>query len=717
MKSIFFLIIFVLVGFSFVTIQQVYANHITGQDDVFYWREFDVDNTRSVWCTFDDITPINDRISLQCEGGTFNGTVRTGALFIMKTFNKADLRSGALTNTITVDIDQTCSEATCPEMKLVLMDGAYTYNSLTEPGGFPANINYQRTTNAASLRCLSGFGNWDTTTGSGAQEQGFCLGANNADFDNIFGAGDLGSAGIDSSFGTAGTGTATKGNFALSVAITNALWNESTESQVTLFILTNKQDTTGVGLQATNHYVSIKSLVIDNTPVGTMRWDFPITAGEATNWNNYVGYLYEQNGTESDHGYFFSYEPSVPDPPTNLVAIADVSDIDLAWDAPVFVGFDPLVGYKVERESPIGGGFAVIVANTGNTNEFYSDSTITPGQEYNYRVSALNSIGSSIPSNESKDGSPPASVPDLTPTYSCPSTTSAFELFIKAITSSSVGLCWDSYANPENIVGYQVNYTTPFGDPLTVVINNTGTNATRTYLVTSLQPSTPYSFQIQAWPKTLANQTNIANATTLNAEFNVGEFSVNAGTNPYRIDWEFHKTILNSTQTQLDVDFTNTLDPSCNMEYNFAQTNDTYSNLTSSAIDDNKNRTSFIFNNVQNEIIKVTCYDDNNTVNRAVYIITQESFPLIEQIANFRNGTYGTTGQFGAFDLVTLLAIILSMIGFNRINAGAGAIFTVITIGALATLNIITWPTIILSGIALVVLLAIITHSRDDVSE
>jgi hypothetical protein len=57
------------------------------------------------------------------------------------------------------------------------------------------------------------------------------------------------------------------------------------------------------------------------------------------------------------------------------------------------------------------------------------------------------------------------------------------------------------------------------------------------------------------------------------------------------------------------------------------------------------------------------------------------------------------------------------MIAFNRVNAGAGAIFTVIMVGALATVGIIQWPTIVLSAIALIVLLAVITHSRDDVSE
>jgi hypothetical protein len=272
------------------------------------------------------------------------------------------------------------------------------------------------------------------------------------------------------------------------------------------------------------------------------------------------------------------------------------------------------------------------------------------------------------------------------------------------------------YSNSTNISGYQINYTTPFGLPDIVVENNTGTASTRTILVQNLQPSTDYSLRVRAWENATGQNTNIANTTTLNSNFNIGNFTVNAGINPSHVAFKFQETVINSTRTQLDVDFTNTLDPSCDFSYRLAGTNDTYSNLTSSAINSSTNRTSFIFDNVQDDIIKVRCWDGNL---EAITVIEQSSYPLLEQVQNFRNGTYGTSGEFGAFDLITLLVIIFSMIGFNRVAGHVGVLFVVLVLGVLAWFQFIRWETVVFSIPALVLflILSIISHNRDDVSE
>ena len=121
LKLLFFLFIGLIISSS-IPYQQVFANHITGQDDVFTWREHDDSNLNSVWCTFDGTTPTGTEISLQCEGGVFSGTTRTGALYIMKVFDKADIRSGALTNVFTWHYDTTCTEANCDYTFPVVMD-------------------------------------------------------------------------------------------------------------------------------------------------------------------------------------------------------------------------------------------------------------------------------------------------------------------------------------------------------------------------------------------------------------------------------------------------------------------------------------------------------------------------------------------------------------------------------------------------------------------
>ena len=96
----------------------------------------------------------------------------------------------------------------------------------------------------------------------------------------------------------------------------------------------------------------------------------------------------------------FSY--TAPNAPTGLTTTAiSYTQINLAWVAPAWNGGSIILGYKIERESPVGGGFTVLVANTGNTNVTYNNTGLTQGTIYNYRVSAINLIGIGVPSDVS----------------------------------------------------------------------------------------------------------------------------------------------------------------------------------------------------------------------------------------------------------------------------------------------------------------------------
>lgn len=90
--------------------------------------------------------------------------------------------------------------------------------------------------------------------------------------------------------------------------------------------------------------------------------------------------------------------PVSPDTPSGLTAIAvSTSQIDLSWNAPSNSG-PPITGYKIER-SATGTPFVVLVPNTGSVDTLYSDIELGPATTYSYRVSAINSIGTSSPSN------------------------------------------------------------------------------------------------------------------------------------------------------------------------------------------------------------------------------------------------------------------------------------------------------------------------------
>jgi len=99
------------------------------------------------------------------------------------------------------------------------------------------------------------------------------------------------------------------------------------------------------------------------------------------------------------------YSPDTPpDPPTSLIATTiSSSQIDLSWVAPIDDGGSSITGYQIERESPIGGGFSIIISDTGNTNITFSDIGLDGNTQFNYRVSAINIEGVGNFSNEAND--------------------------------------------------------------------------------------------------------------------------------------------------------------------------------------------------------------------------------------------------------------------------------------------------------------------------
>ena len=79
-----------------------------------------------------------------------------------------------------------------------------------------------------------------------------------------------------------------------------------------------------------------------------------------------------------------------PGAPTNLIATPGNAQVILTWQAPASDGGSPITGYKLYRSATSGGTYSLIASPTALT---YTDTGLTNGQTYWYKVSAVNAIG------------------------------------------------------------------------------------------------------------------------------------------------------------------------------------------------------------------------------------------------------------------------------------------------------------------------------------
>ncbi|MBI3045986.1 MAG: fibronectin type III domain-containing protein [Candidatus Harrisonbacteria bacterium] len=88
---------------------------------------------------------------------------------------------------------------------------------------------------------------------------------------------------------------------------------------------------------------------------------------------------------------------AVPDAPVNLTAAAGNNQATLNWQAPAFSGGSPITNYKVYRGLSSGG--ETFYTNAGNVLT-YTNSGLTNGTTYYYKVAAENAVGVGALSNE-----------------------------------------------------------------------------------------------------------------------------------------------------------------------------------------------------------------------------------------------------------------------------------------------------------------------------
>ena|GEM_PF-1176489 len=129
--------------------------------------------------------------------------------------------------------------------------------------------------------------------------------------------------------------------------------------------------------------------VVDTIPVGS--YSLGIAINQVTNT------VYVANANSNTVSVLHGFSP--PEPPTALTVIPKMPpQIILSWTSPSDNGSTPLLGYMIERSTDNGATWSTIVQNTNSTGTTYTDSHLIPVKVYTYRVSAINSVGTSEPS-------------------------------------------------------------------------------------------------------------------------------------------------------------------------------------------------------------------------------------------------------------------------------------------------------------------------------
>jgi len=81
----------------------------------------------------------------------------------------------------------------------------------------------------------------------------------------------------------------------------------------------------------------------------------------------------------------------LPTAPASISGTASGVDVNLSWSAPSSDGGRAVTGYRIQRSTD-GAPFVTLVADTDTTSTTYTDTNLTPGRTYTYRVAAINNV-------------------------------------------------------------------------------------------------------------------------------------------------------------------------------------------------------------------------------------------------------------------------------------------------------------------------------------
>ena len=185
---------------------------------------------------------------------------------------------------------------------------------------------------------------------------------------------------------------------------------------------------------------------------------------------------------------------TAPNPPSSLSATAvSPTQINLSWTAPSNTGGTPIIGYKIERKSGTGS-YSILITNTGNATTKASNTGLTTGTTYYYKVYAINAIGTSNSTSESSATPTSTSAPPPTANTISGVPTS---LSATAVSTTQVYLTWTAPSNTGGtaITGYKIEVKSG-SSSYSVLVANAGT--TTSYSHTGLTTGTTYTYRVSA---------------------------------------------------------------------------------------------------------------------------------------------------------------------------------------------------------------------------
>lgn len=206
----------------------------------------------------------------------------------------------------------------------------------------------------------------------------------------------------------------------------------------------------------------------------------------------------------------FAQTSQTPNQPIGFTAIAiSPTSISLNWSPPQNNGGPPITGYEIDYRMVPSTTYSNL-ATLGNVTSFTHLNVIT-GKTYIYRVFAINSNGTGMPSPEvlvtpTSSSAPPKNIPPNPPQ----------SLTASVYSSTQVNLSWAA-PSPNGgppVTGYKIQYMLDTGN-FTNLIPNSGSSFTA-YSHTGLQVGHTYTYRIFAINSIgTSNSSNTASATTV----------------------------------------------------------------------------------------------------------------------------------------------------------------------------------------------------------